>query len=69
MKELKRKGVSLILSTWPIRASVNKASAAFKCVGLFCRVGAPSGIWVDLLMVSVLNGKQLMMCAAWSLLR
>lgn len=32
-------GVSLIISTWPIRASVTRASAAFKCVGLLCKVG------------------------------
>lgn len=56
MKELKRKGVSLILSTWPIRASVNKASAAFKCVGLFCRVGAPK--WD-------LGGSADGICAGW----
>lgn len=40
----KRKGGSLVISTWPVRASVNKANAAIKC--LFCRIVAPSGFQV-----------------------
>ena len=42
---------------WPIRASVNKANAAFKC--LFSGTVVPSGLGVDLLMATVLNGKLL----------
>lgn len=43
MRELKRKGVSLIISTWPIRATVINANAAFKCVGCILRSCARPG--------------------------
>lgn len=47
----------MIISTWPFRASVIKASAVFTWVGLLSGAATPGALGNDLLMVPGLNVK------------